>query len=542
MIPILFDKTETVFTSNGIGRLSDAESIVVTEERNGIFELEMSYPMTGIHFDDIEVDCYIKSVCNASGSTQLFRIYSITKPIDGRCTIYAEHVSYQMLHIPLMPFTALGAAATFASIPNYVVGDCPFTFYTNNTSNRRFTLKYPKTLRGALQGDQWSILQNFGGDYEWDNFTVRLLTRRGNDNGVVLRYGKNIIDLKQEENIQQTYTGIVPYWYGSEGEDQTLVILPEIVMYAETVDSFPYTRILPVDFTDQIETRPTVAELRAAGQTYIDRNEIGIPSVGISLDFVDLSQTEEYAGRAFERILLCDTVNVVFEELGVSKQARVTRTQYDVLRERYTGLYIGESYHSLSSIISDQTTAIKETAETSTTYMARAIEQATFVINGRTTGSVMKTLTDEDGNPQGWIVMDTEDESTAVNCIRCNINGIGFSTNGVNGPYTTAIYFDSILGEWVLNSNRLNVLNLNASNINTGVLSVNNGATEVFYADIDNGIVRISAGALAQTIGGRNYIRNSNTLDFIEYGFVWDFQYNGDQATLNGGNMEVIQR
>lgn len=535
MIPILYPKTETSFTDNGLGRLADAQSAVATEERNGVFELEIVYPVWGVHFNDIEVDCYIKTICNAKKQNQLFRVYSITKPINGKCTIRAEHVSYQMLHIPLMPFTAVGAMATFAAIPQNTVGDNPFTFYTNVESERRFSLYYPKSLRGALQGDQWSILQNFGGEYEWDNFSVRLLVQRGADNGVVLRYGKNITDLKQEENIQQTYTGIVPYWYGYVGDEQKLVTLPEKVLWSENASNFPYTRALTVDLTDQIENEPTTAQLRAAGRAYIERNDIGIPAVSISLSFVDLSQTDEYKDLAPEMLNLCDIITVKFEELGISKQAKITRTKYDILRERYTNLYIGESYHSLASIIANNTAEISATQEIANNRMTSAIEKATTVINGSLVGASQKTITDANGNPVGTIWMDSTDEATAVNCIKINANGIGFSTTGPNGDYTTAIYFDPDLGTWVINGEFLNVLHLNAGNMTVGTLQ---DATGDNYWNLSTGEMRLTG--IDVGVGARNYIRESNTLDFEADSFAWNFVFNGNQALLNGEEMEVL--
>ena len=541
MIPILYSKTETEWTSNGLGRLSDAASCVVTEERNGIFELEMSYPMTGVHFNDIEVDCYIKTICNAKRQFQLFRVYSITKPINGKCTIHAEHVSYQMLHIPVMPFTAIGASATLQALKANAVGDCPFDFYTDNTSLRRFTLNYPKSMRGTLQGDQWSIMQNYGGDYEWDNWTVKLLVQRGVDHNVVLRYGKNIVDLKQEENIQKTYTGIIPYWYSMDGENPVLVTLPEVVLYSENADNFPYSRILPVDFADQIMEKPTVSELRAAGEYYIERNEIGIPAVSISLNFVDLSQTEEYKDLSTEPLNLCDLVTVQFLKLGVSKKAKITRTQYDVLRERYTKLYIGEAYHSLASIIADNTAQTNNVAQASTNFMINAINQATRTINGEIIGSRMMTLTDADGNPQGLIIMDTDNPTTAVNCIRINSNGIGFSNSGVNGPYSSA---------WLINgtfdASQINVINLNASSITTGALNASlmtvgtiSDGTGTNYWNLETGEMRMTG--IDVGVGARNYIRKSNTLDFEEYKFSYTFLYNSDTAMVNSATYEVYE-
>lgn len=359
MIPILYDEYETDFTSNGLGALSDAVSVQVTEERNGMFEVEMVYPSFGVHFADLELDRYIK--VKASSSTtrayQIFRIYSITKPINRKCTIRAQHVSYQMLHIPLMPFTAAGASNTMDALRPNSIGDNPFHFYTDNPSTRQYNLYYPKSLRGALQGDQWSILQNFGGDYEWDNFDVHLWVRRGVDTYITLRYGVDIIDIKQEDNIQKTYCGIVPYWYGVDGDKESLVVLPEEVMWASTAANFPYSRALCVDMTPYLSEKPTVAQLRAAGQDYIDRNEIGYPAVSISVNFIDLSQTEEYKDIPLKTLEIGDSVTVEFSELNIKKQARISRVVYDVLKERTISLFIGENYHSLASIIADQTAA-----------------------------------------------------------------------------------------------------------------------------------------------------------------------------------------
>lgn len=530
MIPILYSKTETEWTSNGIGRLSDAASCVVTEERNGIFDLEMSYPMTGVHFNDIETDCFIKTICNAKRQPQLFRVYSITKPINGKCTIHAEHVSYQMLHIPVMPFSATGVSATLQALKAHAVGDCPFEFWTDNLEQKRFNLYYPKSMRGTLQGDQWSILQNFGGEYEWDNWTVKLWVQRGVDHNVVLRYGKNITDLKQEENIQKTYTGIIPYWYSMDGENPVLVTLPEVVLYSDNADNFPYTRILAVDFAEQILEKPTEQELREAGLYYIQRNEIGIPAVSISLNPVDLSQTEEYKELSSEQLNLCDAVTVKFEELGVSKKARITRTKYDVLRERYTNLFIGESYHSLASIIANQSLQTTEVATASTNFMINAINQATKTINGEIAGSRMITLTDDDGNPQGLIVMDTDDPATAVNCIRINTNGIGFSNSGVNGPYSS-----SWLINGTFNAAEVNVINFNAGSMTVGTIE---DATGMNHWNLETGDMRM----VGIGVGARNYIRQSNLLNYEEDGFAWVFLFNGDNAEIDGSVMEVMQR
>lgn len=360
MIPILYKPNETNFTTNGIGRLSDAISCLVTEERNSLYELEMQYPMEGLHFEDIENGCYIKCVPFVEGEPQLFIVYEISKQINGRCTIYAAHVSYRLSLIPSAPFSAESIADCMFKLKSSAMEYCPFSFWTNKKSDKAYYLRFPASIRGKLQGNQWSILQNYKpAEIEWDNWTVRIWENRGQDKGFELRYGKNIVDLRQEENIRTTYTGVVPYWYGfanPEDEEETLMMLPEKVLYTDYVRNYPYHRTGCLDLTEYFtEEQPTEEQLRSRARRYINENDIGVPRVNIRVSFVDLKETEEYKDIAIlEQVNLCDTVYVRFDALGVSVKAKVVKTVYNVLLDRYDSIQVGNyTSNGIAGIIAD---------------------------------------------------------------------------------------------------------------------------------------------------------------------------------------------
>lgn len=213
MYPILFDSSVTSFGTNGIGRLSDAASCRVIEERNGAYELELEYPITGIHFSDLKNGNIIYAKPFQNGELQAFRIYKVVKKAKDLADIYARHITYQLSFIPVHPsFTATTASSALTGLKSRASEACPFTFSTDVTQAGTFSLTQPDSFRALLGGQEGSILDVFGGEYEWNNYSVTLHKNRGADNGVTIVYGKNLIDLEQEENIENTITGIYPFW------------------------------------------------------------------------------------------------------------------------------------------------------------------------------------------------------------------------------------------------------------------------------------------------------------------------------------------
>ena len=253
MKPILFSKTATTFETQGLGVLADATSCKVTEERNGTYELEMQYPITGQHYADIGDDCILYAIPSPYRGPQPFRIYRTSKPINGIVTINARHIRYDLAFIPLNPFTASNAPAAMAGLQSNAAIPSNFTFWTDKTTAANFAVSVPSATSSILGGQTGSILDVYGGEYEFDDFTVKLYNQRGEDNGVTIRYGKNLTDLEQERNIYNVTTGIYPYWISTDGA--TLVTCDPKIVY--TSGTYERQKIIPVDFSQDFQDAPT---------------------------------------------------------------------------------------------------------------------------------------------------------------------------------------------------------------------------------------------------------------------------------------------
>ena len=479
MIPILFEENETSFTSNGIGRLSDAITCVVTEKRNGAYELEMQYPIDGVHFNDIIHGRYILAKPAKYSQNQPFEIYQISKPLKGVCTICAYHISYRLAMIPVMPFSTNSITAALNGLKTNAAETNPFNFSTTKTTVANYNQTEPRDARSCLGGVQGSILDVFGGgEYEFDMFNVKLWQNRGQNRGFEIRYGKNLIDLKQETNIENTITGIVPYYKN----ESTTITLPEKVIETASAANFPYPRSVPVDLSSEFqETVPTVEQLRAAGNAYIASHEIGVPKVSLTVSFVNLADTKGYEDIAvLEDIRLCDTVRVVFDKLGVDALAKVISTEYDTLKEKFTKIELGSSSTTLATRIAAQ----EKVTEEQTSALQEAINRATNLITGVSGGYVVMH-TGDDGKPYEILIMDNEDINQAVHVWRWNKNGWGYSSNGYNGTYRLAATIDGgIVADFI------------TAGILTGI-EINNG-NGTFHVDSAGNLVASSA-----TITGR---------------------------------------
>lgn len=482
MIPILYEGTEQSFTSNGLGRLSDAITCKVVEERNGVYELEMTYPISGVHVDELQEGKIILAQPSDGGLTQPFDIYKVTKPLNGVITVNAQHISYRLSGTVVMPFTASTAAQALAGIKSYSATTNPFEFTTDKTVSANFTVDVPSGARGLLCGQQGSILDVFGtGEYEFNRFDVNLWVNRGSDQGVTLRYGKNITDLKDVIDMTNVYTGIAPYW--SDGEGNT-VTLPEKVVLSTHVSDYPYQIIKSVDFSGNWEEAPSVSQLRDAAQNYVTRNEGWKLTNNLTVSFVALWNTEEYKDIApLERVKLCDTVHIFYTKYGINFSTKVVKTDYNVLLDRYNSITLGDTYYTLADVFNDE---INEAQEEQTNHMQKAIARATKLIEGGLGGHVVLS-TNADGEPQEILIMDTDNVQTAVNVIRMNLAGIGFSTHGYNGPFSTAWTID---GHFV--ADYIDTGTLNANIIKAGTLQDEAGLN---YWNMVTGDFQLTSGA-----------------------------------------------
>lgn len=443
MKPILFDKTATTFTSNGLGRL-DCHDCKVTEERNGQYELELTIAESALHADQIEMTSIIVVRASQGSGLQAFRVYRITKPLNGVFKVYANHISYQLSMIPTMPFSIVASSSacqeTLDGLVNNAVETCPFTFTTDVTTVASYKQTVPSSIRSRLGGVEGSVLDQFGGEYEFDNYDVILHEDRGvTTPTVTLRYGKNITDINQEENISNTITGIVPFWADNDGN---LVTLPEKVVNSPYASSYPFKRTVPHDFSDDFEEEPTENQLRTKAQAYVA--DIGVPVVSIKLSFVNLADTEEYKDIApLQSVNLCDLINVQFEKYGISTTAKIVKTVYDVLGEKYDSLEIGSLRSSLATTINEQNENTATSISSIYQKVGTEIDNATAWLTS--SGGYVVAVKNADGSWKELLFLDDDDIDTAVNVLRINENGIGFSSNGVSGPYTQAWTLDGRL-------------------------------------------------------------------------------------------------
>lgn len=363
MIPILYKATETCFDSNGIGHLTDCLLCEVTEERNGAFELQLRYPLQGRYFAELKKHAIIKARADLLRMPQLFRIYRRVPVAPGELTVYARHISYDLLGMPVAPFTAASPSEAMAGLKTYnAAPDCSFTFETDVSNLGTFTNPVPASARACLGGIDGSILETYGGELEFDNYTVRLHEARGRDNGVSIRYGKNLISLKQDENCAAVYAGVYPYWTRKETMDDepvtTYVELPEKVILRSGATEG--NGILPLDLSDAFDETPTEEQLRAAANVYIDEHNLFVPEVSITVDFALLWQTEEYKHIAeLEYVSLCDTVGVYFPQLDVLSRTKVVKTVFDVLRDRYKSVTLGTIKQTVADTLAAQNSALK---------------------------------------------------------------------------------------------------------------------------------------------------------------------------------------
>lgn len=472
MNPVLYESTESTFETNGLGVLSDTISCQVVEERNGIFEITLEYSLTGIHYQEIKQRRIIFVKPNPYEDPQPFRIYRITKPLSGKITVYAQHISYDLSGVPVSPFSSSSVTGALSGLKTNAAVTNPFSFWTDKTSTGDFAVTAPTSTRTLLGGSDGSILDVFGGEYKFDRWTVRLYNNRGKNSGVSIRYGKNLMDLQQDENISNVVTGIYPYWLSSEGE---LTELPEKIVNAP--GTYDFTRISAIDFSGDFEEAPTEEQLRDRANDYISSNNVGVPTVSITVEFQPLEQTEEYKDIALlERVNLCDTVNVEYSELGVSATAKCVKTTYDALKDKYISIELGDAKTNIADTIIQQQQEINE--KPSVSFLEQAVINATNWITGNKGGYVIFQR-NADGQPYEILIMDTPDINTATKVWRWNNGGLGYSSNGYEGPFATAITQDGAIV-----ANFITTGTLQANLIKSGIIQSRDGRA---YFNLDTG-------------------------------------------------------
>lgn len=469
MSMVLFPSGATTFETQGLGSIVDAISCNVHEVLNGEYELEMQYPITGLQYNNLQNRRIIYSKHDPYSDPQPFRIYRITRPMNGIVTIYARHVSYDLAGIPVGVFDANNAQSAMQGLKNNSLVANPFLFETTMPTVANFSCQYPQPCRNLLGGQEGSILDVYGGEYEWDEWTVHLQSRRGSDNGVRITYGKNLIDIEQDENIANLKTGIIPYWINSE-TGEVIYSSPQII---QAPGEFNFSSVVPVDFGEQFESQPTPQELAEAGQEYITDNKVGVPTVSIDLSFAQLEQYSLYEStEALERVRIGDTVHVFFAQLGINVSSRVVETNYDPILNRYNSVSVGSVRANIAGTIADQQQQIDDLTQNPTLSSAfkKAVTSLTQTILGAKGGSVRFLDTDGDSEPDTLYIADDPDPSKAQKVWRFNYEGWGASENGYNGPFEIG----ATLNDGIV-ANFITVGVLNGDLIQTGTIQSPNG-------------------------------------------------------------------
>ena len=495
MIPVLYPPNATDFSTFGIGVLTDTISCEVTEERNGVFECLLKYPISGQHYRLITKECIIKAKPNDTSAPQAFRIYRITKPLNGIVSIYGQHISYDLANVPVMPFTTESRSPQLI-LNQLLAGDSRFTGWTDYSEAKPFTVTQPKSVRACLDGSEGSMLSKWHGEFEWDNFTIKFHTHRGQKTGVVIEYGKNLTALEQDEDNSGVYTQLLPYaiFTAENAESETVVTLPEEtlpIVFAEMMRE----KTLIMDFTDRFDSGTAITEemLRASANDYIRDNPLGAAIPTVKVSFEPLWKQPEYAAL-LERVNLCDTVTIRHSALGVSVSAMVVQTVYDCLAERYLGLTLGSEKSSMITTISEVQSSVNKVQTTVGRFpklLQTAIGNATSLITGQSGGYVV-LHGDENGQPYELLILDAPSIEEAVNVWRWNVGGLGFSHNGYNGPYETAVTADGqIVADFITSGS------LVANIIKAGVIQSQDGLS---YWDLETGEVVLRAYATSKEV------------------------------------------
>lgn len=481
MIPRLYRADETAFTEHGYGTLSATISCTVTEERNGTYELKMTYPIDGRHYTDIALQRIVLAKPNFTDDPQPFRIYKITKPLNGVVTIYGQHISYDLSGVIIQSGTAGNAAAAALLLQDAAPG---WTITTDKSVTAVWKVSEPSSIRSWFCGKAGSLLDVYGpGEWHFDKFTCSFLAARGSNRGVSVRYAKNLTELSQEINCSNLAKYVLGYYKDMDGN--------VVCGTMQDTGCLLSDKKIVIDFSSDFTETPTQAALNTRTQQYIAANNLTVPTDNIKLDFVQL-------GTLTDRVDLCDTITVYYEALGVSTTAKCIKTVWDVLLERYTEIEVGDSKNNLEDTILKVEKTASEASSKSVSLMQAAIDHATSLITGNLGGHIVLHDSNGDGSPDEILIMDTADINTAVKVWRWNSAGLGYSSTGYDGNYGLAMTMDGqIVADYVntgvIRGNGVEV-NLNAGTIKANSLDILVNGAETDVLDAISGTVQDNIG------------------------------------------------
>lgn len=438
----IYLSNETNFNNNGLGFLTDVLNATVHDELNGSYELKIEYVLNGHLSEYLEKENIIKCKV-ADGTYQLFRIVNITKTFTT-IQITALHIFYDLLNNFLADtYPKNKNGQTFLQHildnTNFQTNFTAYSDITNLKSARYVRINPVQAIMGDVEN---SMVNIFGGELKRDNFTINFLSRIGQNNGVKLLIGKNITGINISIDITNMATRVMPQGYDG-------LLLPELYVDSPLINNYPTPKITKIEFDDVIydpeseeayhDINDAYAELR--NRVY-EQYTLGLdkPSINIKVDWIELSKTNEYKNYSnLETVRLGDTISA--ELLGLTYETRVISTDYDVLEDRITKFEIGSVQPTIATQINKIEKDIQDINPTAILQTAK--DNATQLITSAMGGYIYKTNSE-------LYIMDTDDPATATKVWRWNINGLGYSSTGINGPYGIAMTMDgSIVADYI---------------------------------------------------------------------------------------------
>ena len=408
MIPTLIDTDNTI-----LGNINDCTGCISTEERNGIYEAQFEIPMQSDIYDKIQIGCFISAKPNDISDNQKFRIYKrINNKIAKTTTFYCEHIRYKLAGIPVAPDTYSGTPSSILSdMLTSVNSNTEFSAWSDISAVKEIKMDVPSTAGAILTGKKGSLLDTFGGEYEFDNYTVKLYQNRGQDRKTEIRYRKNLTGFTCTEDSTNTYTHVYPFYRNEE--DNTYVELSQKVIGLANAQNLPFQNCYILDLSSEFDTTPTQSQLMAKANAFIQSNDLDTVSRHYKISFVPLWQTEEYKNLAvLERCSLCDTVSIIHEDEIV--RAKIIKTVYDVLNERYISIELGNAKSNFAQTVAQQVKHIDENINNAKSFLQQSIERQTKRITGNLGGYVILQDGDEDGYPDEILIMNDMSTGTAT--------------------------------------------------------------------------------------------------------------------------------
>lgn len=441
MFPVLYDSVSigVVPSHYGIGVLTDSISCEVVEERNGSYELKLKYPSSGKYANQLVPRAILKVKPNYTDDPQLFRIYKVGKAIGSSFTINARHISYDLSGFPITSGSATNIGDALRLLQAKANG---FSITTDKSLNANFKVSEPSSVRSWFGGKAGSILDLYGpGEWKYDNFSATFLSARGVDRGVTIRYGKNLTKMENTDDSSNLVTGIMAFW--KSADDNPTTILSNTISTGVTLD---VVAVQVLDASDVYENEPTVAQLDAYVNSYIQNHLVASVKKNIKFDFAQISRLLK------DRVDLCDTIHIIYEDYNINMTAKCISTTWDVLNERYTEIEVGEPKTNIADTIVGINKSLTE--QLTENQVVSAIQRATDLITGNSGGYVVLHDSNDDGYPDELLIMNTADISTATKVWRWNLSGLGYSKTGYAGTFGLAMTMDgAIVADYISTGN-----------------------------------------------------------------------------------------